>query len=87
MPSYLYFDLPFFLWKAPVNGGRSNVRPSPTTRGSPASVRIRIKRSPISVRTREFVQQTGLIAIVMLMGLAFWNDLSRHWTQFVEWVF
>jgi len=20
------------------------------------------------------------------MGLAFWNDLSRHWSRFVDWV-
>jgi hypothetical protein len=24
--------------------------------------------------------------MVMLMGLAFWNDLSRHWSRFVDWV-
>jgi hypothetical protein len=23
---------------------------------------------------------------VMLMGLAFWNDLSRHWSRLVDWV-
>jgi len=22
----------------------------------------------------------------MLMGLAFWNDLSGQWTKFVEWL-
>jgi membrane-associated protease RseP (regulator of RpoE activity) len=32
------------------------------------------------------VHQTGLILLVMLMGMAFWNDLSRHWSQFVEWI-
>jgi hypothetical protein len=24
--------------------------------------------------------------LVMLMGLAFWNDLSRHWSHFLDWV-
>jgi hypothetical protein len=24
--------------------------------------------------------------IVMVMALAFWNDLSRHWARFVEWL-
>ncbi len=45
-----------------------------------------IKRSPLSLRTRELVQQVGLTFLVLLMGLAFWNDLSRHWQSFVDWV-
>jgi regulator of sigma E protease len=45
-----------------------------------------IKRSPLSLRTRELVQQVGLTFLVLLMGLAFWNDLSRHWQGFVDWV-
>ncbi|RIL07063.1 MAG: RIP metalloprotease RseP [Proteobacteria bacterium] len=45
-----------------------------------------VKRSPLSLRTREIVQQIGLTMLVMLMGLAFWNDLSRHWSRFVDWV-
>jgi regulator of sigma E protease len=45
-----------------------------------------IKRSPLSLRTREIVQQVGVTVLVMLMGLAFWNDLSRHWSAFVDWV-
>jgi regulator of sigma E protease len=45
-----------------------------------------VKRSPISLRTRELVQQIGFTVLLMLMGLAFWNDLSRHWSRFVDWV-
>ncbi len=45
-----------------------------------------IKRSPISARTREVTQQIGFLVLVMLMGLAFYNDLSRHWAQFVKWL-
>jgi regulator of sigma E protease len=45
-----------------------------------------VKRSPLSLRTREVVQQIGVTVMVMLMGLAFWNDLSRHWSRFVDWV-
>ncbi len=45
-----------------------------------------VKRSPLSLRTREIVQQIGVTVMVMLMGLAFWNDLSRHWSTFVDWV-
>ena len=45
-----------------------------------------VKRSPLSVRTRDIVQQIGVTVMVMLMGLAFWNDLSRHWSRLVDWV-
>jgi regulator of sigma E protease len=45
-----------------------------------------VKRSPLSLRTREIVQQIGVTLLVMLMGLAFWNDLSRHWSHFLDWV-
>jgi regulator of sigma E protease len=45
-----------------------------------------IKRSPISLRTREVTQQIGLLVLVGLMCLAFYNDLSRHWEQFVKWL-
>jgi regulator of sigma E protease len=45
-----------------------------------------IKRSPLSLRTREVVQQVGVTVLVMLMALAFWNDLSRHWKSFIDWV-
>jgi regulator of sigma E protease len=45
-----------------------------------------VKRSPLSLRTREVVQSIGITVLMMLMGLAFWNDLSRHWSRFVDWV-
>jgi len=45
-----------------------------------------VKRSPVSLRTREISQQIGVTLLVMLMALAFWNDLSRHWARFVDWV-
>lgn len=45
-----------------------------------------VKRSPLSVRTREIIQQVGMTFLVMLMALAFWNDLSRHWRSFLDWV-
>jgi regulator of sigma E protease len=45
-----------------------------------------IKRAPISLRTRELVQQLGFIVLVLLMGLAFWNDLSHQWAKLVAWL-
>ncbi len=45
-----------------------------------------IKRAPISLRAREVVQQIGFIVLMLLMGLAFWNDLSGQWRRFVQWL-
>jgi regulator of sigma E protease len=45
-----------------------------------------IKRSPVSLRTREIAQQIGVTVLVVLMAFAFWNDVSRHWERFVDWV-
>jgi regulator of sigma E protease len=45
-----------------------------------------IKRAPISLRTREFVQQVGFIVLIMMMGLAFWNDLSAQWKKLLTWL-
>jgi regulator of sigma E protease len=45
-----------------------------------------IKRAPISLRTREFVQQVGFIVLIMMMGLAFWNDLSAQWKKLLSWL-
>ena len=71
-----------------INLGILNLLPIPILDGGQALIYLveGVKRSPISVRSRELVQQTGLIMIVMLMAVAFWNDLSRHWAQFVEWM-
>jgi regulator of sigma E protease len=45
-----------------------------------------VKRSPVSLRTREVFQQVGIAVIVMLMGFAFWNDFSRYWGKFIDYV-
>jgi regulator of sigma E protease len=71
-----------------VNLAFLNLLPIPILDGGQALIFAveGIKRSPISVRSREVVQQIGLTFLMMLMGLAFWNDLSRHWSSFVEWI-
>jgi regulator of sigma E protease len=71
-----------------INLGFLNLLPIPILDGGQALIIMveGIKRSPISLRTREIVQQIGLTFLLMLMGLAFWNDLSRHWGIFVEWL-
>jgi regulator of sigma E protease len=71
-----------------INLGFLNLLPIPILDGGQALIIMveGIKRSPISLRSREIVQQIGLTFILMLMGLAFWNDLSRHWGVFVDWL-
>lgn len=71
-----------------INLGFLNLLPIPILDGGQALIIIveSVKRSPISLRSREIVQQIGLTFILMLMGLAFWNDLSRHWGVFVDWL-
>ena len=45
-----------------------------------------IRRAPLSLRMREIVQHFGLTLLLLLMGLAFWNDISKHWSTFVDWL-
>jgi len=71
-----------------INLGILNLLPIPILDGGQALMFTveGVKRSPLSLRTRELVQQLGLVVLVALMGFAFWNDLSRHWSSFLEWV-
>jgi regulator of sigma E protease len=71
-----------------INLGIINLLPIPILDGGQAVLFIAegVKRGPLSLRTREIAQQIGLTLLVMLMGLAFWNDLSRHWTSFLDWL-
>jgi regulator of sigma E protease len=71
-----------------VNLAVLNLLPIPVLDGGQALLILieGVKRSPVSLRTREIAQQIGVTLLVMLMALAFWNDLSRHWARFVDWV-
>lgn len=71
-----------------INLGVLNLLPIPVLDGGQAVLFLieGVKRSPVSLRTREVVQQIGLTMLVALMGFAFWNDLSRHWTRLVDWL-
>lgn len=71
-----------------INLGVLNLLPIPILDGGQALVYTveAVKRGPLSLRTREMVQQVGLVFLVMVMGLAFWNDISRHWSSFVDWI-
>jgi len=71
-----------------INLGILNLLPIPILDGGQAVIFAveGIRRAPLSLRTREIVQQIGLTFLVLLMGLAFWNDLSRHWADFLDWL-
>jgi regulator of sigma E protease len=71
-----------------INLGILNLLPIPILDGGQAVIYAveGIKRSPLSLRTREIFQQVGFTLLIMLMSLAFWNDLSRQWTRLVEWL-
>jgi regulator of sigma E protease len=71
-----------------INLGILNLLPIPILDGGQALIYAveGIKRTPISLDNRARVQQIGITMLVLLMGLAFWNDLSRHWNNFVEWL-
>jgi regulator of sigma E protease len=71
-----------------INLGILNLLPIPVLDGGQALVFTveAVKRGPLSTRTREIVQQVGIVFLVMLMGFAFWNDLSRNWASFLEWL-
>jgi regulator of sigma E protease len=41
------------------------------------------KRGPISLRKKELAQQVGLTMLLLLIGVAFYNDLARSWDQII----
>jgi len=45
-----------------------------------------IKRSPLSMRARELANSFGFALLVLIMGRAFWNDLTPTWNRFVDWI-
>ncbi len=71
-----------------INLGILNLLPIPVLDGGQAVIYAveGARRAPLSLRTRELVQQLGLTVLLLLMGLAFWNDLSRQWTRLLDWL-
>ena len=70
-----------------INLGILNLLPIPVLDGGQALVFAieGIRRAPLSLRTRGFVQQLGVTMLLLIMGLAFWNDISRNWIRVVDW--
>ncbi|HJO25576.1 MAG TPA: RIP metalloprotease RseP [Myxococcota bacterium] len=71
-----------------INLGILNLLPIPILDGGQASLFVveALNRKPLSLRTKLAVQQVGLTVVILLMGLAFWNDLERLWAKASDWL-
>jgi len=71
-----------------INLGILNLLPIPILDGGQALIYSieGIKRSPLSMRSREMASSFGFAVLVLLMGRAFWNDLTPFWAKFVNWL-
>lgn len=71
-----------------INLGLLNLLPIPVLDGGQATLFLLegLRRSPLSQRVKLAVQQVGITLLVMLMGLAFWNDLARLWAELIDWL-
>jgi len=71
-----------------INLGVLNLLPIPILDGGQALLFTieAMRRGPLPLRAKEWVQQVGLFLLVGLMGFAFWNDVSRYWMSFFDWL-
>jgi regulator of sigma E protease len=83
-----WLEYVFMMMLISINLGILNLLPIPILDGGQALIYSieGIKRSPVSMRTREIATQMGFALLVVLMGRAFWNDLTPFWSQFVLWL-
>ncbi|HVC01592.1 MAG TPA: RIP metalloprotease RseP [Steroidobacteraceae bacterium] len=70
-----------FLAVISVSLGVLNLAPVPLLDGGQVVYQLieAVKGSPLSERMQIFGQQVGIALLVLLMSLAFYNDISRHW--------
>jgi len=71
-----------------INLGILNLLPIPILDGGQAMIYAieGIKRSPLSIRSREIATSIGFSLLLILMARAFWNDLTPTWLKFVNWL-
>jgi regulator of sigma E protease len=71
-----------------VNLGILNLLPIPVLDGGQIvlSVAEKVRGGPLPMRAREIAQTVGISLILLLMGVAFWNDIARHWSGVVEFL-
>ena len=71
-----------------INLGILNLLPIPVLDGGQAliyAIEGRAARAALAAHARDRAQ-LGLTVLLLLMGLAFWNDLSRQWTRLLDWL-
>lgn len=70
-----------------INLGFLNLLPIPVLDGGQAVLFAAegLKGSPLSLRTKEALQTGGFAILMLLMGLAFWNDIARNWARLATW--
>jgi regulator of sigma E protease len=42
-----------------------------------------VRGGPVGTKAREVAQTVGISLVILLMGFAFWNDISRNWAGIV----
>ena len=69
-----------FLAVISVSLGVLNLMPIPLLDGGQIVYQLveAVKGSPLSERAQSFGQQIGIALLVVLMSLAFYNDITRH---------
>jgi len=79
-------DYLFVLVLISINLGILNLLPIPVLDGGQAVIYALegLKGSELSLRSREIAAQIGVAVLVLLMGMAIWNDVTREWARFVE---
>jgi len=71
-----------------VNLAILNLLPIPVLDGGQIALAAAegIRGSPLPARARDVAQTVGLSLILLLMGVAFWNDIARHWSGVVSFL-
>jgi len=76
----------YFVWAmalVSINLGIINLLPIPVLDGGHLAFLVveTVRRRPLTRRTREIASLIGMSMLVLLMAIAFKNDVSRHWTD------
>ncbi len=71
-----------------VNIGILNMLPIPVLDGGQALMYSveGLSRGRLSKQVRGLFQQFGMIFLLAIMAFAFWNDISRNWSTFFDWL-
>ncbi len=71
-----------------INLGIVNLLPLPGLDGGQLMLLTAegVKRRPLSLRARQVANYVGIVCIVLLMLVAFKNDVERYWQDFANWL-